>query len=350
MIIDWNEKPEDMNAYYWSSKSGRVCWFNTEDLRSGFRDLEDFLNPADTSSYTVTKSQLLEHKSDKFNLWVAHLSAPSLSGWYRLDGSFLKDPDGRIYNRTFGPFEECQSLHIHIPPGVFVDELNSRPKVTQLPIDHLIRDSTEQPDQIPNLSPQQLKAWIDSLGEQLDKAKVNSLSKELDKALEVIRKVPAAVAEFSEALRKMTEACQTADRHEKVEPDETEVVKWEPTDGRWSCPAVNEPPAPIHSAIPGYDEVRAAGLLRPTEESADKAGAMIRSYSRLLAYVGEHKGDWEADWSDFNQPKWMVYQLYGGHWTAMGAATELPVLGTVYMPEHVAKELADRLNKGEVEF
>lgn len=324
MIIDWNKKPEGMNAYYWSSKGGRGCWFNTEDPRSGFRDLEDFRNPADTSSYTVTESSLSEHKSDKFNLWVADLDRPSLSGWHRLAGTCLEDPDGAIYE-SVTPFEDCQDIHVHIPPGVFVEGLNSRPDVAQLPNDHLIRDSAEQS---PDPSPQQLKAWIDSLSEELAKTR------------EEHNKLRAEVAGSL-----IDEAKREAKRARKPE-----VTKWEPADGMWSCSPVNETPAPLHRTIPGYDKVKSAGHLRPTEEAAEKSSAMIRNYSRLLAYVDEHKGDWEADWGDFGQPKWMVYQRRDGHFLAMGSPTEMPVLGTVYMPGHVARELADRLNKGEVEF
>lgn len=186
------------------------------------------------------------------------------------------------------------------------------------------------------------------MAEELDKAKADSLQKELDKALEEIRKVPAALAKFSEALSKMAEACRTADRPEKVEP---EVVKWEPADGDWVNFSGMSRPEVIVKEDPHFHRAKSIGLLRPTEESAEKSGAMIYSYSRLLAYVDEHKGDWEADWDDFGQPKWMVYQRSDDqHWLATGSRTDMSVLGTVYMPEHVARELADRLNKGEVEF
>lgn len=146
MIIDWNEKPEDMNAYCWttaSTSTGHGCWLNTEDP---FGDIG-------ASRYTITESQLLKHKSDKFNLWVADLDIFSNTGWYRLAGACLVDPDVAFYESADNPFKDRQDLHIHIPPGVFVEGLNSRPDVDQLPNDDLICDSDEQPDPIHDPSP-----------------------------------------------------------------------------------------------------------------------------------------------------------------------------------------------------
>jgi hypothetical protein len=79
------------------------------------------------------------------------------------------------------------------------------------------------------------------------------------------------------------------------------------------------------------------------------ARCAMNTQSRLLAYVDEFGGDWEADWSDnhqynycvqyFNQLKtWCVNYNYSTGCTS----------GTVYMSEDCAEKLVNKLNSGEV--
>ena len=78
--------------------------------------------------------------------------------------------------------------------------------------------------------------------------------------------------------------------------------------------------------------------------------AHISTYTLLLKYVKEFGGDWEANWEDWEQgkcyvcfnnhqlgQKWKWYRTFN---TCMG--------GTVYMSQDCAKDLAAKLNSGEV--
>ena len=85
-------------------------------------------------------------------------------------------------------------------------------------------------------------------------------------------------------------------------------------------------------------------IYTPSESKA------MRIYSRLVAYVREYGSDWEANWEDWKQgkcyvcfnnhqlgQKWKWYRTFN---TCMG--------GTVYMSQDCAKDLAAKLNSGEV--
>ena len=84
-----------------------------------------------------------------------------------------------------------------------------------------------------------------------------------------------------------------------------------------------------------------------TIEAAEKASSAMRTYNRLLAYVDEFGGDWEADWSDNHKNYYVCYAHLRMVWSATMSSTTCTG-GTVYMSEECAKDLAAKLNTGEV--
>ena len=84
-----------------------------------------------------------------------------------------------------------------------------------------------------------------------------------------------------------------------------------------------------------------------TVEAAAKATTNIRTHNRLLAYVDEFGGDWEADWSDNHKNYYVCYAHLRMVWSATMSSTTCTG-GTVYMSEECAKDLAAKLNSGEV--
>ena len=94
---------------------------------------------------------------------------------------------------------------------------------------------------------------------------------------------------------------------------------------------------------------RKFGVARQTKEAAEKASAAMRTHNRLLAYVDEFGGNWEADWSDNHQYNYCVqYFNKLKTWCANYNHTTRCTSGTVYMSEACAKGLVAKLNSGEV--
>ena len=120
-------------------------------------------------------------------------------------------------------------------------------------------------------------------------------------------------------------------------------VKWELEGGEWyimssgmvDCTGV---PAQI---------VASFGMEYATREQAEKAAKAMRAHNRLLAYVAEFAPDYEYDCGGMN---WTVWQCAESlNWDINWYST-IKVVGCVYMPEHIAKELAAKLNSGEVQL
>ena len=84
-----------------------------------------------------------------------------------------------------------------------------------------------------------------------------------------------------------------------------------------------------------------------TIEAAKKTSTAMRTHNRLLAYVDEFGGDWEADWSDNHKNYYVCYAHLRMVWSADMRSTTCTG-GTVYMSEECAKDLAAKLNSGEV--
>ena len=85
-----------------------------------------------------------------------------------------------------------------------------------------------------------------------------------------------------------------------------------------------------------------------TAEAAKKASAAMRTHNRLLAYVDEFGGDWEANWEDHEQPKYCVYYSYKIRGWFLAYHYRSCTSGTVYMSQECAEGLLKKLNSGEV--
>jgi hypothetical protein len=70
--------------------------------------------------------------------------------------------------------------------------------------------------------------------------------------------------------------------------------------------------------------------------------------SRLLAYVDEYGGNWEADWGRWHQEKFSVsYSFLSNEWHIF-SHTSTKHAGTVYMSKECAENLVIKLNLGVV--
>jgi|TARA_B110000908_G_scaffold167345_1_gene220117 hypothetical protein len=99
--------------------------------------------------------------------------------------------------------------------------------------------------------------------------------------------------------------------------------------------------------IPTIDNACKFGVERQTAEAAEKASTAMRTHNRLLAYVDEFGGDWEADWSDNQYNYYVYYNHLRMAWSATMSIT-VCASGTVYMPKDCALGLVAKLNSGEV--
>lgn len=110
---------------------------------------------------------------------------------------------------------------------------------------------------------------------------------------------------------------------ENVLADDWEIYeepKWEPKAGEYFCQI---------------------GFERDTFNQAEAATKILRSFSRLLAYVDEHSEEGEVR-------DYVVY--YGGERYCYIAEGEEHDLGAVLMSKRVAEILCDDLNSGRVEL
>jgi hypothetical protein len=82
---------------------------------------------------------------------------------------------------------------------------------------------------------------------------------------------------------------------------------------------------------------RSFGTARKTQAEAEAASAKMRAYNRLLAYVDEHD---VPDGTYF-----YVFEAYGKFGVTRSFTKSL---GTVYMSEATAHQLAKELNEGTV--
>ena len=76
--------------------------------------------------------------------------------------------------------------------------------------------------------------------------------------------------------------------------------------------------------------------------------AHLSTYTRLLQYVKEFGGDWEADFNGATHENcYVLYYAKSKRWEARGAIM-VATAGTVYMSRECAEGLRDKLNSGEV--
>ena len=119
--------------------------------------------------------------------------------------------------------------------------------------------------------------------------------------------------------------------------------QWEPrSGGYWVC---------AWGDVLGGDPVARTskfGAERQTAKAAEKASAAMRTHNRLLAYVDEFGGDWEADWGDLKKNKYYVQYYAQGKTWEVGGRVRVCVGGTVYMSRECAEGLVVKLKSGEV--
>ena len=123
--------------------------------------------------------------------------------------------------------------------------------------------------------------------------------------------------------------------------------QWEPRGGEWTifleCAHIRVAKKTPSKAF------ATAGLERQTKEAANKAQDDMRTHNRLLAYVDEFGGDWEADWSDMWQAKYYVNKnnQLGSKWS-IKYTMHNDIIGAVHMSQDCADGLIAKLKSGEV--
>lgn len=90
------------------------------------------------------------------------------------------------------------------------------------------------------------------------------------------------------------------------------------------------------------------GTVRKTKEAAKKDRDEMRTQNRLLAYKAKFDPDYEPDWDNCNKEKHYVRYDHDTKIFKLGIAQFFQSIGTVYMSKHVALDLVEKLNYGEV--
>ena len=121
--------------------------------------------------------------------------------------------------------------------------------------------------------------------------------------------------------------------------------QWEPRGGDWSIRSSGQVDRTHGNRGLLHKQF---GEMRLTQEAAEKASAAMRTHNRLLAYVDEFGGDWEAGWEDHQQKKYYVYYSYHTLGWCMHHVYNSTIGGTVYMSQKCALRLVKKLNSGEV--
>tara|TARA_R110002167_G_scaffold150810_1_gene344633 strand:- start:333 stop:788 length:456 start_codon:yes stop_codon:yes gene_type:complete len=121
--------------------------------------------------------------------------------------------------------------------------------------------------------------------------------------------------------------------------------QWEPRGGDWSIRS-NGKVDLLHGNRGLLHQQ--FGEMRLTHGAAKKASDAMRTHNRLLAYVDEFGGDWEADWEDAKQLKHTVYHGYASNEWSVDAKRLVRTSGAVYMSQECALGLYAKLNSGEV--
>lgn len=118
------------------------------------------------------------------------------------------------------------------------------------------------------------------------------------------------------------------------------VEQWEPRGGDFYIDGGGA----VHDGIAGFTGYQNFGTEYPTKELAEKARDAMRVHNRLLAYVMEHAPDWDNGEFD----KRYVYFDHLQNRFMHTVSSSADSIGTVYMPEQVAKDLCEKLNNGIV--
>jgi hypothetical protein len=138
---------------------------------------------------------------------------------------------------------------------------------------------------------------------------------------------------------------QKAEIEEQIKLIEQEKLnkKWEPVGGEY-CVFSDGDVANCDLTIKDY---RLFGTERPTQEQAEKARDKMRVFNRLLAYHDEFCADYEFIDGQHN---YYIYYNNDANKYLTSFNTRDIVIGFVFFPEYIAKELVEKLNSGEVEL
>ena len=82
----------------------------------------------------------------------------------------------------------------------------------------------------------------------------------------------------------------------------------------------------------------------PKNIAASNHIAQLKRYMHILSYIKEHAPD-----HDITKKGWCVFKEVDW-WSTVVVDTDEQDLGAPSMPKEVAEELAEKLNKGEVQF
>lgn len=130
------------------------------------------------------------------------------------------------------------------------------------------------------------------------------------------------------------------------------VEKWEPNAGIYSIEMGDDYPVKVTDTDYPNDRLseiepmyREAGLLRKTEEQAERAAKKMRTFNRLLAYVDEF--DPYFKFTDHSLNYYISRHHESNIYEYNNISTD-EIIGVVYMSQEVAKELCRKLNSGEV--
>ena len=157
-------------------------------------------------------------------------------------------------------------------------------------------------------------------------------AEQIEELKEELKTIAAIHLKGTDRLQKQTEALE-------------KPKQWEPRGGGyWVCGGGDVDDCKTVTRTSKF------GVERQTTEAAEKASAAMRTHNRLLAYVDEFGGFWEADWADMTgQEKYCVYHHQTScSWYVHTSRRGWSISGTVYMSQDCAEGLRDKLNSGEV--
>jgi len=142
---------------------------------------------------------------------------------------------------------------------------------------------------------------------------------------------------------KLEELKATAAKLQKQIEELENPKQWEPRGGGYAV--LSHGDVTLANTDTGRREY---GTERIGKEAAEKASDAMRTHNRLLTYVDEFGGDWEADWHNPNQLKFTVLRSHELKQWSGTCFSGQETLGTVYMSKECQVGLIVKLNSGEV--
>lgn len=129
-----------------------------------------------------------------------------------------------------------------------------------------------------------------------------------------------------------------------IEPPIKEIEKWEPKGGDYcilkdfSVALVNN-----NCTYPKH-------MTYETQEQAEQAAKVIRSYARQLAWLAENSDGWKPDWKNMLKHKYYIYYDEKTKDYNINSNQIHKNINTIYMSRKNAEKLCQLLNDGIVEF